>query len=92
MKIPNKKVRKKFPPRWKIAMSIKAPYKKVYVFFPFINYVIWWHKMTKGEVGVWNGPKKDDVIYEQPLSGYLKKFWLGFLILLKNGSLLGTNI
>ena len=23
--------------------------------------------MTKGEVGVWNGPKKDDVIYEQPL-------------------------
>ena len=22
--------------------------------------------MTKGEVGVWNGPKKDDVIYEQP--------------------------
>ena len=25
------------------------------------------HKMTEGEVGVWNGPKKDDVIYEQPL-------------------------
>ena len=28
-------------------------------------------KMTqddKGEVGVWNGPKKDDVIYEQPLT------------------------
>ena len=24
--------------------------------------------MTKGEVGVWNGSKKDDVIYEQPLS------------------------
>ena len=23
--------------------------------------------MTKGRVGVWNGPKKDDVIYEQPL-------------------------
>ena len=23
--------------------------------------------MTKGEVGVWNCPKKDDVIYEQPL-------------------------
>ena len=23
--------------------------------------------MTKGEVGVWNGPKKVDVIYEQPL-------------------------
>ena len=24
--------------------------------------------MTKGRVGVWNGPKKDDVIYEQPLT------------------------
>ena len=24
--------------------------------------------MTKGEVGVWNGLEKDDVIYEQPLS------------------------
>ena len=24
--------------------------------------------MTKGWVGVWNGPKKDDVIYDQPLS------------------------
>ena len=27
-------------------------------------------KMTqddKGDIGVWNGPKKDDVIYEQPL-------------------------
>ena len=23
--------------------------------------------MTNGEVGVWNGPKNDDVIYEQPL-------------------------
>ena len=23
--------------------------------------------MTKGEGGVWTGPKKDDVIYEQPL-------------------------
>ena len=26
--------------------------------------------MTKGRVGVWNGPKKDDVIYEQPLRAY----------------------
>ena len=63
-------------------MSIKgAPYKNVYhrcVIFPFMNYVIWyvvggggyvkiWHKLTKGEVGVWNGLKKDDVIHEQPL-------------------------
>ena len=24
--------------------------------------------MTKGWVGVWKGPKKDDVIYEQPLT------------------------
>ena len=23
--------------------------------------------MTKGEVGVWNSQKKDDVIYEEPL-------------------------
>ena len=26
--------------------------------------------MTKGRVGVWNGPKKDDVIHEQPLIQY----------------------
>ena len=26
------------------------------------------YKMTKREVGVWNGPKKHDVIYEQPLN------------------------
>ena len=29
--------------------------------------------MTKGEVGVWNGPKKDDVIYEQPLTSQIIK-------------------
>ena len=28
--------------------------------------------MTKGGGGrIWNGPQKDDVIYEQPLMGYL---------------------
>ena len=26
--------------------------------------------MTKGRVGVWNGPKKDDVIYEQPFTPF----------------------
>ena len=62
-------------------MSSKgAPYKidyHRYVIFPFINYIISWgvggvcQKMTQddkgGGVGAWIGPKKDDVIYEQPL-------------------------
>ena len=37
--------------------------------------------MTKGKVGVWNGPKKDNVIYEQPLT--LKKFLIQGAILLE---------
>ena len=36
----------------------------------------------KGGVGVWNGPKKDDVIYEQPLTPTLLSQVLGLGTLL----------
>ena len=51
------------------------------------EYVKRCHKMTKGEVGVWNGPKKGDVIYEQPLTGFQNFVKLTFHIPLttKNG-------
>ena len=39
------------------------------------EYVKRWRKMTNGGgVGVWNGLKKDDVIYEQPLIPYFLSF------------------
>ena len=38
--------------------------------------------MTKGEVGVWNGPKKDDVIYEQPLTVMTKILLIIFLTII----------
>ena len=34
--------------------------------------------MTMGEVGVWNGLKKDDVIYEQPQTPIVSYYKEGF--------------